>query len=229
MHPFAARLTASARPSAVLRGAFASGGLPPLPALSAMPDIPAGPAAYHSGSVLGHVARVMDAVAGDPLAVWMAFVHDAGKLETPPEILPHHYGHEARGEALAGAWGRLLDVPQDMEACGRLVAREHMKAGRYRLVRPGTRYDLLLAVAAHGEACMAAFWKLADADSRSDVSRDALADWARLRAFLEARGAEAGGPVPEEEGPGGDGGLRLSRSASERLRQEGIRVLMNRS
>lgn len=47
-------------------------------------SIPAGPFPYHAGSVLAHTARCMDAVGGDALAVWMALVHDAGKLTTPP-------------------------------------------------------------------------------------------------------------------------------------------------
>ncbi len=215
MHPFAARLLSAARPSAVLRCAFSEGRLPCLPSLAAMPAVPAGPAAYHSGSVLEHAGRVMDAVAGDSLAVWMAFVHDAGKLETPPEILPHHYGHEARGVVLAQAWGKALDLPEAMVACGCMAAREHMKAGRYRLIRPGTRYDLLLAVARHGQAAMAAFWKLADADSKSDVSREALADWARVKAFLDLH-----------SGDGEAAGCADACRLKERLRQQGIRVLM---
>ena len=199
----------------MLRCAFSEGRLPCLPSLAAMPAVPAGPAAYHSGSVLEHAGRVMDAVAGDSLAVWMAFVHDAGKLETPSEILPHHYGHEARGVVLAQAWGKALDLPGAMVACGCMAAREHMKAGRYRLIRPGTRYDLLLAVARHGQAAMAAFWKLADADSKSDVSREALADWARVKAFLDLHSGDG-------EAAGCVDACRLQ----ERLRQQGIRVLM---
>ena len=199
----------------MLRDAFSEGRLPCLPSLAAMPAVPAGPAAYHSGSVLEHAGRVMDAVAGDSLAVWMAFVHDAGKLETPPEILPHHYGHEARGAVLAQAWGKALDLPKAMVACGCMAAREHMKAGRYRLIRPGTRYDLLLAVARHGQAAMAAFWKLADADSKSDVSREALADWARVKAFLDLH-----------SGDGEAAGCADACRLQERLRQQGIRVLM---
>lgn len=46
--------------------------------------IPAGPPQYHRGTVLEHIARVMDSVAGDPLAVWMALCHDLGKVSTPP-------------------------------------------------------------------------------------------------------------------------------------------------
>ncbi|MBO4296982.1 MAG: hypothetical protein J5863_09520, partial [Desulfovibrio sp.] len=102
-----------------------------------------------------------------------------------------------------------------MTACGCMAAREHMKAGRYRLIRPGTRYDLLLAVARHGEAAMTAFWKLADADAKSDVSRDALADWARVKAFLDLH-----------RGDGEASGCADACRLQDRLRQQGIRVLM---
>ncbi|MDE5833873.1 MAG: tRNA nucleotidyltransferase, partial [Desulfovibrio sp.] len=56
-------------------------------------DIPAGPKAYHSGSVLIHLARCMNETAGDHMAVWMALCHDSGKLTTPASMLPHHYNH----------------------------------------------------------------------------------------------------------------------------------------
>ena len=59
--------------------------------LEAIARIPAGPVRWHSGSVLQHTVRVMNAVAGNSLAVWMAFCHDLGKLLTPEEELPHHY------------------------------------------------------------------------------------------------------------------------------------------
>ena len=42
--------------------------------------IPAGPAQWHANSVLGHSLRLMDELAGDALAVWMALCHDLGKI-----------------------------------------------------------------------------------------------------------------------------------------------------
>lgn len=63
--------------------------------------IPAGPRQWHANSVLGHSLRLMDELAGDAMAVWMALCHDIGKISTDPALLPHHYGHEARGVPLA--------------------------------------------------------------------------------------------------------------------------------
>ena len=63
--------------------------------------IPAGPVKWHANSVLGHSLRLMDELAGDAMAVWMALCHDLGKIGTDPALLPHHYGHEVRGVPLA--------------------------------------------------------------------------------------------------------------------------------
>jgi tRNA nucleotidyltransferase (CCA-adding enzyme) len=82
-----------------------------------MDAVPAGPPQFHAGTVLEHTCRVMDALAGDQLTVWMGLVHDLGKTTTPPATLPHHYGHERRGKFMAHAlaaecclpvWGGVL-------------------------------------------------------------------------------------------------------------------------
>lgn len=141
--------------------------------------IPAGPRPYHTGSVLAHTARCMDAVAGDPLAVWMALAHDAGKLTTPEALWPHHYGHESRGKRLALVWARQLGLPEEYGQAGVLAARLHMKGGRYALLRPGKKFDLLREVAASG--FFPSFWKVVDADTKSSVSEVASRDWRRIR------------------------------------------------
>ena len=145
--------------------------------------IPAGPLPYHNGSVLDHLARCMNAVAGDPLAVWMALVHDAGKLTTPKDLWPHHYGHEIRGAVLAAVWATFLKLPETYRQCGCLAARLHMKAGRYTQLRPGTKYDLLLEV--EKSPCAASFWKLVDADTRSRISLQARSDWKDIQRIAE--------------------------------------------
>lgn len=155
---------ASPRPSRWL-AALAEGGClsPWFRELEAAPDIPAGPAAYHSGSVLAHLSRVMDALAGDPLAVWMGLCHDLGKVETDPALLPHHYGHEERGAEPAERLARRAALPSRYAAAGVLASQLHMKAGIYETLRPGTRCDLLMRV--HNAAFDDPFWKLAEADS----------------------------------------------------------------
>ena len=147
--------------------------------LEAIARIPAGPVRWHSGSVLQHTVRVMNAVAGNSLAVWMAFCHDLGKLLTPEEELPHHYGHEQRGLALVRLLAKRLHLPVRQEKAGLLACELHMKAGLYDRLRPGTRRDVLWTVATRG--LMKEFWSVVDADSKQDISSKALEDTALLR------------------------------------------------
>ena len=130
--------------------------------------IPAGPKQWHANSVLGHSLRLMDELAGDAMAVWMALCHDMGKITTDPALLPHHYGHEARGVPLALALAKRLRLPALYARAGALAAEEHMKAGMFGTLRAGTRRDLLWRVNQLGLS--GPFWKLADADSSSQVS-----------------------------------------------------------
>ncbi|MCD7985350.1 MAG: HD domain-containing protein [Desulfovibrio sp.] len=148
--------------------------------LEAARDIPAGPARWHKNSVLGHTARIMNLTAGDPLAVWMALCHDLGKTGTDPALLPHHYGHEQRGIALAQGLAERLRLPALFSKAGALAAAEHMKAGMLPRLRPGTRRDLLWRV--HQAGLSAPFWRLADADSNSRVGTEALRQLAALLA-----------------------------------------------
>lgn len=125
--------------------------------------IPAGPAAYHSGSVLEHLMNVMDGLAGDPLCVWMGLCHDLGKLSTDTALLPHHYGHEQRGVGPAERMARRLAMPSRYVSAGMLASRLHMKAGIYETLRAGTRCDLLMQV--HDAGLDNPFWALTEADS----------------------------------------------------------------
>lgn len=130
--------------------------------------IPAGPAQWHANSVLGHSLRLMDELAGDAMAVWMALCHDLGKIGTDPALLPHHYGHESRGVPLALALAKRLRLPAVYAKAGALAAEEHMKAGMFATLRVGTRRDLLWRVNQLGFS--RPFWKLADSDSNSSIS-----------------------------------------------------------
>lgn len=173
----------AARPSRFAQVLDQAGVLSPwLAELEGAAHVPAGPAPRHTGTVLEHVSAVMDAAAGDELAVWMALCHDLGKTATDPRILPHHYGHETRGAVLAQALGRRLALPARHIRAGVLAALLHMKGGRFHVLRPGTRRDLLHAV--HSAGLDQPFWKMVDADAGADVSGPALR---ALKAMLEAR------------------------------------------
>lgn len=139
-------------------------------------DLPAGPARYHTDSVLEHTATVMDGSAANirilldnavtdktifrtastspekhkkmltSLTAWMALCHDLGKTATPGELLPRHLGHEARGRDMAGILGARLHLPRLFIKAGMLAASLHMKAALYGDLRPGTKLDLLSAL-----------------------------------------------------------------------------------
>lgn len=125
-------------------------------------EIPAGPRAYHSGSVLAHTSRVLDAVAGAEIPAWMGWCHDLGKTQTPPAQWPHHYRHEHRGADAAHVQGKRLRLPRRLILAGSLAARWHMLAGRYHQLRAGTKLDLLLRV--HRAELVEPFCALAAAD-----------------------------------------------------------------
>ncbi len=169
------RLLRSARPGDALREWKG-----PLPVFLDTADaVSAGPAPWHSGSVLNHLARCMNETAGDPLAVWMALAHDAGKLTTPACLLPHHYGHEFRGEILAPIWARQFGLDSGYAEAGRLAARWHMRASRYAILRAGKRRQLLETFPPDGAG--SPFWKMVDADCRYPVSELAMADLLKTR------------------------------------------------
>lgn len=152
----------------------------PMPVfLDTADSISAGPVPWHTGSVLNHLGRCMNETAGDPLAVWMAFTHDAGKLTTPAILLPHHYGHELRGALLAPIWARQLGLDSAYAEAGKLAARWHMRASRFPVLRQGKKLQLLHTFPPRGSG--ASFWKMVDADCRYPISELALAEEQRLK------------------------------------------------
>lgn len=54
-------------------------------------------------------------------------LHDVGKAETPTEILPSHYGHDKRGEALVNNICKRLKIPNKYKEMALLGAKMHMK------------------------------------------------------------------------------------------------------
>lgn len=153
--------------------------------------IPAGPPKYHDASVLEHTARVMDALAGDALAVWMGLCHDLGKALTPTPELPRHIGHEERGEAMAKALGERLRLPTRLVNAGADAARWHMLAGRYPELRDATRVDLLFRLKSRG--VLREMFRLALADKGQDHLPEAQADLdATLTATLPAEARDQG-------------------------------------
>ena len=105
------------------------------------------PEQYHpEGDSYQHTMIALDATTSltDKLEIrFSCLVHDLGKGTTPMEILPHHYGHEERGEKLVSVLGNRIGVPKKWIKCGKIAAKEHMKAGRFEQLTPKKQVDLI--------------------------------------------------------------------------------------
>lgn len=70
-------------------------------------------------------------------------LHDLGKGETPPELLPRHHEHEARGEPLVLAICARLKVPSQCRDVVQLTTRYHGLIHQARELRATTMVSLL--------------------------------------------------------------------------------------
>ncbi|WP_432736268.1 polynucleotide adenylyltransferase [Maridesulfovibrio sp. FT414] len=154
-------------------------------------SIPAGPPQYHDKSVAGHIAEIMDRVAGDSLTCWMAMCHDLGKLLTPEHKLPSHHSHDKAGSIPARNLGERLFLPTRFIRAGETAAILHMKAGNYNELRPGTKVDLLMKL--HICGLLENMRELCRADRGEDVLQDASKDLAEiLKVSLPAKDRNLG-------------------------------------
>lgn len=163
--------------------------------------VPAGPLPHHNESVLEHTGAVLDLLAGEPAhpsirRLWMGLVHDIGKCATPRKEWPRHIGHEHRGPILARKLALRLRLPGVLVKAGEIAARLHMKAGRYGQLRPGTKVDLLQALA-HADMIQDLFAVSAADRSGPNHAKTALCDFHAMRAVTlpeeyRNRGEESG-------------------------------------
>ncbi|MCL1860616.1 MAG: multifunctional CCA addition/repair protein [Proteobacteria bacterium] len=117
-----------------------------LPELDRLFGVPQPPAFHPELDTGEHTMRVIDcaASAGHSLEIrWACLLHDLGKAETPADILPHHYGHEARSALLAGQISERLRAPASCRDFAVLFAREHGNLGLIGEMRPNTITSLL--------------------------------------------------------------------------------------
>ena len=89
------------------------------------------PVEHHpEGDPFEHTMVSVDAVAEKTKSVEARFaslVHDIGKALTPPEMLPHHYGHDKEGLKLLPEIVNNLRLPVKWAKSAELVIREHMR------------------------------------------------------------------------------------------------------
>ncbi|TCP12427.1 tRNA nucleotidyltransferase (CCA-adding enzyme) [Crenobacter luteus] len=116
-----------------------------LPEVDALFGVPQR-ADYHPEIDTGdHVMRVVDyaAAAKAPLPVrFAALLHDLGKALTPPDVLPRHIGHEARGKAPILALCERLRAPADCRDLALITAQYHTLVHRAGELRPDTLLKL---------------------------------------------------------------------------------------
>lgn len=117
-----------------------------LPELDRLFGVPQ-PPAYHPEIDSGeHTLLAIDhaAQSGHGLEIrWACLLHDLGKGETSPGVLPHHYGHEDRSARLAAQVSERLRAPANCRDFAVLLAREHGKLGLIGEMRPDTVVSLL--------------------------------------------------------------------------------------
>ncbi|MCP5158853.1 MAG: multifunctional CCA addition/repair protein [Gammaproteobacteria bacterium] len=70
-------------------------------------------------------------------------VHDLGKGDTPPEVWPHHRGHEEQGAERVGRLCQRLRIPNTYRELGVLTARYHTHCHRALELRPKTLLKVL--------------------------------------------------------------------------------------
>ena len=117
-----------------------------LPEIDTLFGIPQ-PPNYHPEIDTGvHVLAALRMAAERALPLPTRFavlLHDVGKGRTPPELWPHHYGHEARGAALIPSICARLRTPVECRELAVLTAREHGLIPRGPRLRPATRVRVL--------------------------------------------------------------------------------------
>ncbi|MFP4280248.1 MAG: multifunctional CCA addition/repair protein [Halochromatium sp.] len=120
-----------------------------LPELDRLWGVPQ-PAKWHPEIDTGvHAMLVLDTAARlSPLPEvrFAALCHDLGKGNTPPEILPSHHGHEARGVSLLAEVCARLRVPKRYGELARITARFHGQVHQVDELRAATIQDLFDAV-----------------------------------------------------------------------------------
>ncbi len=173
-------------------------------------NIPSGPLPYHDTNVIEHTCRVMDALAGNEINVWMGLCHDIGKTLTPKDQLPHHYGHDTAGIVLAETLARRIRLPNTHVTAGGKSSKWHMIAARYNELRPGTKVDLLLD--SHLSNLLPALFELVQADYDRDFQSRTKRD---LASILSVK-------LKKDE-------MNLGKESGVRLRQLRAQILANKS
>jgi tRNA nucleotidyltransferase (CCA-adding enzyme) len=103
------------------------------------PEIDSG---VHTLMVLEIAAKISD----DIDVRFSALLHDIGKGLTPPELLPHHYGHGHAGVRLVETICQRYKIPNTTRELARLVSEFHDQIHTVYQLRPATILKLFNAI-----------------------------------------------------------------------------------
>lgn len=166
---------------------------------------------YHpEGDSFVHTMMVLDAAAArgcTAVECFGALLHDTGKAQTPADILPKHYGHEARSAVLARAVCARLKVPNAFLAMAVLTAAEHGNVHKSMEMRAAKVTDLLARLGAfRRRAMMESVLRVCEADfyylpERADKTYpQSIFLRAAADAACRINGADIASTIPDGDG-----------------------------
>ncbi len=171
------RALAAPAPDRFFRILSETGALPVhFPELQALVGVTPGPEYYHEGEkdTFDHTLRVMARLPGNnPHLRFAALCHDLGKGLTPPDLLPHHYGHDTAGVSVVVALCDRLKTPNSFRHAAELAAQYHKAAAKLPEMRAGKAVMLLKKLRRFPGGGIAGYLSLLHADSagkESDLS-----------------------------------------------------------
>ncbi len=112
--------------------------------INEMNETPAGPEKYHGKeTTLEHSLNVMNNCT-NPDDKITGFFHDIGKIETPKDKLPNHFGHDAKGAEMIPKILNDLKLPLDNMSTMQFVTKNHMIIGfNYEHLQTKTKLDII--------------------------------------------------------------------------------------
>ncbi len=135
------------RPSRMLNALRDCGALAKiLPEVDRLFGVPQHPKSHPEIDTGIHLSLVLDVAAEKKFALpvrFAALCHDLGKGITPPEDLPNHNGHEAKGAELVTALCKRLRVPNDCKELAHITARWHGEAHNAKTMQAPALVELL--------------------------------------------------------------------------------------
>lgn len=132
------------------------------------------PLIYHpEGDAYNHTLDVLERtskITNNELIRFGALVHDFGKAVTPRSNWPHHYNHENLGLPIIKNFCQKLKMPSSYLKAGYTACREHMRAGIYDRLKPGTKIDLFERVYKDNSLTLIGLEIIANADKNTGAN-----------------------------------------------------------